>query len=168
MEYADFDDFVARGSRRLLGTAHLLAENRHTAEDLTQEALIQVFRAWPSIRSTTAVDSYAYRTLIRQSRRRWRHRSRGHEVLMSDVPDSPVSDGARHDADLSITVRERLAMLPKRQRETLTLRFYSDLSVEDTARVLGCSPGTVKSQTSKGLQNLRRLLVSPKEIHTAK
>jgi DNA-directed RNA polymerase specialized sigma24 family protein len=77
-------------------------------------------------------------------------------VLLSGVQADRAAVYA--DPDAVLDVREALAAIPPRQRATLVLRFYCDLDVEQAAIVLGCSAGTVKSQTSKGLAALRRML----------
>ncbi len=70
----------------------------------------------------------------------------------------PIWPGGARDHDTALDLRAALAALPRRQRATLVLRFYCDLNVDQTAHVLSCSPGTVKSQTAKGLRSLRLAL----------
>jgi DNA-directed RNA polymerase specialized sigma24 family protein len=101
------------------------------------------------------IDAYArtilFRAFLGERRSPWFRR-----VLL---PGGPVDlPAAGPDLDAVIDVREALAAVPPRQRATLVLRFYCDLDIEQAAAVLGCSPGTVKSQTSKGLAALRRML----------
>jgi RNA polymerase sigma-70 factor (sigma-E family) len=156
--YETFDDFARLGSPRLLGAARLLLGDRQIAEDLTQETLIRVYRAWPSIRVDAAIDSYAYRTLVRLVHRRRMRGFARREVPTAVVPDQVVDAvDSDHTAPL---VRACLLELPARQRATLVLRFYADLSVDDTAKAMCCTPGTVKSQTAKGLQSLKALMTS--------
>jgi DNA-directed RNA polymerase specialized sigma24 family protein len=71
--------------------------------------------------------------------------------------DVPVPDtaGRARDTETRLDMRAALAGLPSRQRATLVLRFYCDLNVDQTAELLGCSAGTVKSQTAKGIDALR-------------
>ncbi|MFI6831539.1 sigma-70 family RNA polymerase sigma factor [Kribbella sp. NPDC050241] len=158
MPYETFDDFARVGSPRLLGAARLLLGDPQLAEDLTQETLIRVYRSWPSIRVDAAIDSYAYRTLVRLVHRRRMRGFHRREVPTSLVPDQVVGEvDSDHRAPL---VRACLLELPARQRATLVLRFYADLSVEDTAKAMRCTPGTVKSQTAKGLRNLKALMTS--------
>ncbi len=168
MSYESFDDFARCGSLRLLGAARLLVHDREVAEDLTQETLIRMFRAWSSIRADAAVDSYAYKTLLRLAHRRLRQLSAGREVLTASLPDqADQADQGVDGEDIGPRVRACLLELPARQRATLVLRFYAGLNVDDTAKVMACSQGTVKSQTAKGLRNLRVLLVSTMEQELA-
>lgn len=157
--YDGFDDFAQRATPRLAGTARLLVGDWGIAQDLTQETLFRMYRAWGSIRNADAVDAYAYRTLIHETQRRWHWLHRRWEISVdqpigSDEP-APIPSA---DDEAGERVRLQLARLPERQRQTLVLRFFSDLSIEATAEVMGCTPGTVKSQTSKALHTLRRLL----------
>jgi RNA polymerase sigma-70 factor (sigma-E family) len=160
--YETFDDFARLGSPRLLGAARLLLGDRQIAEDLTQETLIRVYRSWSSIRVDAAIDSYAYRTLVRLVHRRRRRGFHRREVPTAVVPDRVVDevDGEVDGDHRAPLVRAGLLELPARQRATLVLRFYVDLSVEDTAKAMRCTPGTVKSQTAKGLRNLKALMTS--------
>jgi RNA polymerase sigma-70 factor (sigma-E family) len=157
--YGTFDDFARLGSPRLLGAARLLLGDPQIAEDLTQETLIRVYRSWSSIRVDAAIDSYAYRTLVRLVHRRMRGFDR-REVPTAVVPEQVAEevDGGVDGDHRAPWVRACLLELPARQRATLVLRFYADLSVEDTATAMRCSPGTVKSQTAKGLRNLKALM----------
>jgi RNA polymerase sigma-70 factor (sigma-E family) len=162
MTYETFDDFVARGAPKLLGAAILLVGDQSTAEDLTQETLIRVYGAWGSIRSDAAVDSYAYRTLVRLTGRRRRRASTRNEIPTARPPDAMIEPSDADQAEeLWRQVDALIPQLPPRQRGTLMLRYYAGLSVDQTATVMGCSPGTVKSQTAKGLRNLKKLIASP-------
>jgi RNA polymerase sigma-70 factor (sigma-E family) len=124
----------------------------HRADDLAQDALIRLYGAWP-LRDAGAVDAWLKRTLVRawidERRRPWWRR----EHSVSQVPE-PAS-AAVWDGDLP-SVLHVLDLLPPRQRACLVLRFLEDWSVEQTADALGCSTGTVKSQTSRGLVTARR------------
>lgn len=161
MAYDTFDDFVRRGSPRLLASAVLLLGDRQAAEDLTQETLIRVFRAWSSVRVAAAVDSYAYRTLVRLSQRHLRRSWIRREFPTDHLPDRVAEGDDEHPhQELGNLVGIRIRDLPRRQRETLVLRFYAQLSVEETATAMACQTGTVKSQTAKGLNNLRQLIAA--------
>ncbi|WP_405841732.1 SigE family RNA polymerase sigma factor [Streptomyces sp. NBC_01518] len=150
----DFDDFARSRQAHLRRTAHLLCGDWHLAEDLTQTALAKLYAVWRRVRQLESPDGYArrvlYRTFIDETRRRrWRERLGAHE---EDVM-APVSD-----PDLRLTLLDALRQLPPRGRAVLVLRFWEDQSVEATAAALGCSVGTVKSQTSRSLGTLRRIL----------
>ena len=146
-------------SRRpaLRRTAFLLCGDWHQADDLVQTALVKLYVAWSRVRSDGPPDAYVQRILVRcfldERRRPWRRES---PVELLDDAASP----ARSDEDL-LDLRSALVHLPKRQRATLLLRFWLDLSVAQTADALGCSEGTVKSQTARALTTLRELLADP-------
>jgi RNA polymerase sigma-70 factor (sigma-E family) len=150
----DFDAFVAARSRALMRTAWLLTGDWQLAEDLLQTSLAKAYLAWHRIDENRA-EAYVRRILVTTyatwGRRAWRG-----ELASASVPDvqDPHDRGAI--ADLRRVVVDALAQLPRRQRATVVLRYYCDLSEAETAETLGCSVGTVKSQAAKGLDRLRR------------
>ncbi len=151
----DFDEFVRDASPSLLRTAYLLTGDRGHAEDILQTALLRTARRWAAARREPV--AYARRVLVNLAKDRWR--DRGRRVTESALPArEPIHDGP----DAQILLRQSLLPavdeLPARQRAVLVLRFFEDLSVDDTAAALGCSAGTVKSQTSAALANLRATL----------
>ncbi|MEV4759013.1 SigE family RNA polymerase sigma factor [Micromonospora sp. NPDC049559] len=152
----EFREFVAARSAALLRTAYLLAGDWATAEDLLQTALTKTYLAWKRLGEIEAVEPYARRVLVNTAtswwRRRW-HGERPTEVLPERAAPDQIEEQLDRDA-LWRHVRE----LPARQRAVLVLRFYEDLSEAQTAELLGISPGTVKSQTSRALGTLRRRL----------
>lgn len=159
-----FDDFVVAASPRLLGSARLICGDRQIAEDLVQETLIRVCLHWSAIRDPASVTAYAYRTLVRLARRSARRLYHSREIPAGGDRELDRAGPAALSDDLAdvdgafATVRARLAALPTRQRQTLVLRYFADLSVETTAEIMQCSTGTVKSQTAKGLSALREQL----------
>jgi RNA polymerase sigma-70 factor (sigma-E family) len=144
-----FEDFVVSRSSGLLGTAYLLTQDRALAEDLLQTALAKSWRAWEGIE--TSPDAYVRRVLVNTYATWWRRRW-NNETPMATLPDESQVD---LDAASMREVRDALARLPKRQRAVLVLRFFEDHTEAETARILGCSVGTVKSQVSKALAKLR-------------
>jgi len=152
----EFAEFASAASPRLRRMAFLMCGNWHTAEDLTQTALAKVFASWPRVRRQEAVHAYTTRTLVNTylADRRLR---RNREVLTDRLPDRPAGGPAPEDR---IVVLDALATLPPRSRAVVILRYWADLNVEQTAAVLGCSPGTVKSQTARALSRLRDTLGS--------
>jgi RNA polymerase sigma-70 factor (sigma-E family) len=153
---SEFRDFVATHSGSLLRTAYLLAGDWATAEDLLQTALTKTYLAWRRLGHIDAVVPYTRRVLVNTStswwRRRW-HGERPTEVL----PERATPDG--HDERLERDALWRhVCALPVRQRAVLVLRFYEDQSEAETARLLGVSVGTVKSQCSRALSALRQRL----------
>lgn len=151
----DFTGYVQARLAWLRRVAYLLCQDWQRADDLVQTAITALYVHWRHARAMESVDGYARTILVRAflSERRggWARRV----TLAGQLPDAP---GQAPDADDALDVRAALAGLPPRQRATLVLRFYCDLNVEQSARVLGCSPGTVKSQTAKALAALRRAL----------
>jgi len=160
---SDFAEFVQGQSGRLLRTAFLLTGDRGHAEDLVQEVLERVYVKWRSIRTSPA--AYARRALVHAATNRWRARGRRPEAPLPERDYLGSPDHAETYATQDAVVRA-LATLPARQRAVLVLRYLDDLSEQDTAAVLGCSAGTVKSQASRGLARLRELLSLPENDFT--
>lgn len=145
----DFDDFVAARSNRLLRTAYLLTRDHGRAEDLLQTALVKAWFAWPRI--DTNPEAYVRQVLVNTYSSWWRRKWNG-EHATAELPESATiqADAVDHQ-DLWVA----LGRLPRRQRAVIILRFHEDLTESATAQLLGCSVGTVKSQTSKALAKLR-------------
>jgi RNA polymerase sigma-70 factor (sigma-E family) len=152
----EFTRFAQESADRLVRAAYLVVGDLSEAENLSQETLEKVAARWPRVRRMDSPFGYARRILFHLALRERRRRSRGPE-LMPRLPEVPVDDGT--DA---YVVQEQLiaavAHLPRRQRATLVLRYWEGQSEGETAAVLGCSTGTVKSQTSKALRRLRAAL----------
>ena len=156
-----FERFVAESSDRLVRTAYLLCGDRGHAEDLVQTALLRTARRWGHARRCP--EPYARRVVVNLARDRWRalgRRPREAPIGETDIAVS-VTDGI---AERDQLVRAAQA-LPEGQRAVLVLRYFDDLSIEETARVLGCTTGTVKSQTARALTRLRAALTP--EMETA-
>jgi RNA polymerase sigma-70 factor (sigma-E family) len=158
---AEFTEFAATSIRRLRRTAYLMCGDWHRAEDAAQDALVKVYRRWHRIDRTQGLNSYAHQCLVTavfdQARRPWRR-----ERLVDNDEPAAHSPGTLPDAvgavDDRMLVVAALAALPPSQRACVVLRHYADLSLEQTADVLGIGVGGVKSQTSRGLTRLRELL----------
>jgi RNA polymerase sigma-70 factor (sigma-E family) len=156
----DYREFVAGQLQPLLRTAYLLCGHWQTAEDLVQTTLVQLYRAWPRAASWEEPRAYARQMLanayLSARRRRWRG-----EQPMAEPPDDRDAP-RRPDPTTAVADRDwqwqLLLRLPPRQRAVLVLRFWDDFDVAETARLLGISPGTVKSQTAHGLATLRQAL----------
>lgn len=150
-------DFVRASWPRLLRTAHLLCGDRDEAEDLVQTTLVKVVRSWRRVQRADEPYAYARAVLANTAASRWRRRKRLAELL----PDRPVPQAAP-DPAAGVVLRDALWRalqdLPPRTRAVLVLRYFEDLTEAQTATVLGCSPGTVKSQASRGLARLRECL----------
>lgn len=155
---AGFEQFVAERSATLLRTAFLLIGDQNDAEDLLQTALLRTALKWRGVR--TAPNAYARKVLVNLARDRWRQRQR--RPVEHPMDDLPPALTLHHDhADAVVDqqlLAAGLAALSQRQREVLALRFFEDLSVAETAEIMGASEGTVKSYTSRALQQLRQFL----------
>jgi RNA polymerase sigma-70 factor (sigma-E family) len=150
----EFTDFVQASWPTLYRTAYLLVGDRGLAEDLVQTTLAKTYVSWGRVRDHGAVGVYARTVLVNTALSWFRRRSWNSEIATSELPDAPVSVP---DSDRPMVVAA-LRALPPRQRAVIVLRFYEDLSVEQTATELGINAGTVKSQTSHAMTKLRSLL----------
>jgi RNA polymerase sigma-70 factor (sigma-E family) len=150
----EFIEFATVTSPRLRRTAFLLCGDWHTAEDLAQTTLVKVFASWRRISRKEAADTYATRTLV-NTYLADRRRKRVCEVLTATLPERPVQP---QTPEIRVVVLDALATLPSKARAVVVLRYWSDLSVDQVAAVLGCSAGNVKSQSSRALDKLRILL----------
>jgi RNA polymerase sigma-70 factor (sigma-E family) len=148
-------------ARRL---AYLLCGDWHRADDLAQTAFVRVASSWHRIRDPNAVDSYLRTCLMRSfftdQRRMWRRR----EHSTADVPDREVGADSADAVATRVAVMRALAQVPPRQRAVLVCRYYDGLDVAATAKVLGCTEGTVKSQSARGLAALRAALGDAPEL----
>jgi RNA polymerase sigma-70 factor (sigma-E family) len=153
---AEFSAFAARDGGQLVGFAFLLTGNRHDAEDLAQQALVRTAAHWHTARESPA--RYSRTVLLNLVKDRWRVRRRQPETLSADLTGlAPMPDGAETMLDRQLLLRA-CRLLPLHQRAVLVLRFWEDRTVEETAAVLGCTAGTVKSQTHRALARLRDTL----------
>ncbi len=149
-----FRDFVAARSAALTRSAWLLTGDEMAAQDLVQVALVKTWARWARLARRDAPEAYVRRvmlsTFLTWNRRRWRG-----EFPVAAVPDQPEPRDAAAEADVRRAVSQALRTLPGRQRAVVVLRFFDDLTEAQAADILGCSVGTVKSQTSKALSRLR-------------
>jgi RNA polymerase sigma-70 factor (sigma-E family) len=158
-----FDAYFRARRDAVRRTAYLLCGDWHRADDHAQAAFVALHRHWRRIRDRDALDAWMRRTLVRsivdESRRPWR-RERSTDAV-SEARPAGVAAPAHGPADAVATrhvLVDGLRAVPPRQRAVLVLRFLEGLDVAATAAVLGCSPGTVKSQTAHGLTALRAAL----------
>jgi RNA polymerase sigma-70 factor (sigma-E family) len=153
-----FGSYVLASRGQLVRTATFLASgDRFAAEDLVQTALMRLYVAWPRVRPET-VDAYTRKAMLNaliDDRRRAFSR---HERAHAHVPDLAVADEPDPHTETETAVFTALAALPPRMRAAVVLRHLVELNVAETADALGCSEGTVKSQTARGLAALRTAL----------
>ena len=151
---ARLGDYVRGQWPALVRYATALCGDPAEAEELVQSALVKVALRWPFVRDKDNPDGYVRRAIVNGYLTTWR-RIRSRETSVADVPETAtVVDGAAGVDDV-MAVRRALAGLPPRQRAVLVLRYLEDRSEQETAELLGCSVGTVKSQASKALAKLR-------------
>jgi RNA polymerase sigma-70 factor (sigma-E family) len=150
----EFAEFAAAALGRLRRTAFLLCGDWHTAEDLAQTTLAKLFVSWRRISRRDGAYAYATRTLLNTYLSSRRPKRAG-ELLTAQLPERPCE---QQPPELRIMVLGALAALPPQARAVVVLRYWADLSVGQVASLLGCSEGTVKSQTARGLDKLRPLL----------
>jgi RNA polymerase sigma-70 factor (sigma-E family) len=151
----DFEEFVAARSPALWRSAYLLTGDRQRAEDLLQTALVKAWRRWDRIERREAVESYVRAAIATTYTDWWRRRWNG-EVSTGSLPDlAPAGAGEAAVVEVRRDVLAALDLLPRGQRAVVVLRYFDDLTVEQTAGALGIGVGTVKSQTSRALAALR-------------
>ncbi|MBE1488341.1 SigE family RNA polymerase sigma factor [Plantactinospora soyae] len=151
-EYVDYVTARIPALRRL---AYLLAGDEHRADDLVQQTITTLYVKWWRAQAADHLDAYV-RTMLVRTYLDGRRLAWARVRLFREAPEPPpLSDDGFEDRHV---VRAALRRVPRRQQAVLVLRFFYDLSVEEVAGTLGCSTGTVKSQTSRGLATLRRLL----------
>jgi RNA polymerase sigma-70 factor (sigma-E family) len=149
-EFVAFAEACRPALRR---TAYLMCGDWERAADITQEALIRVYVAWPRLDRDRGLRAYARRAVTSVAIEQGRKKS-SHELPVADPGDRPLEDASGQLVDRMVLMTA-LAELPARQRACVVLRYYDDLSVEAVAEALGCRAGTVKSQTARGLDALR-------------
>ncbi|PXY31466.1 SigE family RNA polymerase sigma factor [Prauserella muralis] len=161
----EFAEYFAARRDSVRRTAYLLCGDWHRADDLAQTAFVALHRRWRKIRDRAATDAYLRTTLVRaaidESRRPWR-RERYTDTPPEPPPSAdPLADRVATREDLLAGLRR----VPPRQRAVLVLRYFEGLDVSGVAKVLGCSEGNVKSQTARGLANLRDVLGEEVDTH---
>lgn len=155
----EFRDFVEASRARLRRTAYLMCGDWDRAADVVQEAFIRLYVAWPRIDHGPGLAAYARSAVASVAIDQGRKRSSS-EVVRDQVHVAGAADEIAGVAD-RVVVLAALAALPPRQRACVVLRFYEDLGVAEVAQILGCRQGTVKSQTARALDTLRRTLGDP-------
>ncbi len=153
----EFADFVAARSGALMRVAYLLTGDQHAAEDLLQTSLTKAAARWGRIH--TSPEAYVRQVMYREQVSGWRRRARRRETTMADVPDQAAA-AADISAETRLSVQQALRALPARKRAVLVLRYFEDLPEAQVASILGCSVGTVRSQTHKAITQLRAALGS--------
>lgn len=157
------DAYVRQRGHRLVRTAYLLTGDTQIAEDLVQNALASLLASWRRLPDVNNMDAYVYTALVNARRRWWRRRWHG-EIPTERLPDVAAAEDhtarfERHEDMLAV-----LGTLPNRQRQVLVLRYFEDLTEAQTAQILRCSIGTVKSQAARGLAKMRTALAAQSQV----
>jgi RNA polymerase sigma-70 factor (sigma-E family) len=151
----EFTRYFGTRMRSLRLTAYSLCHDWHQAEDITQLALLKLYRVWPRLDHERGIDAFARkvveRTFLNECRRPWR----GRERLTDALPEFGAAPDGLEERSL---VLDALSGVAPKQQQVLVMRFLHDMSVEETAEELGLSTGTVKSQSARGLATLRKRL----------
>ncbi|HEY2700496.1 MAG TPA: SigE family RNA polymerase sigma factor [Pseudonocardiaceae bacterium] len=159
---AEFREFVRNRGTPLHQSAYLLCGDWHLADDVVQDTLIKAFEHWKRVQAADNPEAYVRRILINEVRGRWRRRERS--VPVAEFTDEPSVSDATDDILRRDGLRKALLTLPLRQRATVVLRYLEGLSERETAAALGCSVGTVKSQSSRALANLKSFFTRKESI----
>jgi RNA polymerase sigma-70 factor (sigma-E family) len=151
-----FREFARDRASPLHQSAYLLCGDWHIAHDLVQETLVKAYRYWPRVQQADNPDAYVRRILINEARHRWRRRDGA--VPVARFTAEPVIPDASDDVARRERLLQALLELPLQQRATVVLRYLEGRTQAETADLLGCSEGTVKSQSSRALATLRKYL----------
>jgi len=159
----DFGEFAAARSAELLRLGYLLTGDHHAGEDLLQSALTKAAAHWERIHG--APEGYVRRIMYREQVSWWRRRARRLEIAVAEVPELPARDEVA-GVEARLALRDALLALPPGKRVMLVLRYLEDLPEAQVADILGCSVGTVRSQTHKAIAQLRAALPSMGQAST--
>jgi RNA polymerase sigma-70 factor (sigma-E family) len=164
----EFAEYAANALPRLRRIAFLLCQDWHRADDLTQSTLTRLYLHWRRAKAAENLDAYVGAILMNvylsEQRTSWWKRTSVRSEPTEAAPatwaggDGAAAGGRADRVENLLDLRAALQTLAPRRRATVVLRYYCDYSIEQTAQLLDCSPGTVKSQTAKALMQLRDLL----------
>jgi RNA polymerase sigma-70 factor (sigma-E family) len=149
-----FAAYFATRSGVMRGTAFLLCGDWHRAEDLVQNAFVKLYLAWHRVGDEEKLDAYVRQILVRTFLDEKRRGFFRREQPTAELTDRPLPELGDHVENRMVLARALSEVAP-RQRAALVLRIWADLSIEDTAKAMGCSTGTVKSQLARGLAAMR-------------
>ncbi len=153
LQESEFREFAAAHMHQLRKVAYLTCGDWHAAEDAVSVAMARLFARWSSIDNPGAyARTMVVRAAVDEKRRPWRREFSGAHLPEGSAPDLTAASDER------ARLWAALSRIPKGQRAVIVLRFYEGLSVDEVAQTLGRSSGTIKSQTSRGLDALRGVL----------
>jgi RNA polymerase sigma-70 factor (sigma-E family) len=163
MDDDSFREYIGVRLDPLRRTAFLICGDWHSADDVVSTAITKVYQDWHRISQMDNPDAYLRRVLVNtwlmERRRPWRR-----ERSVPDLPPVAGQPGDDRSVHERLSLLKHLTALPPRQRAAVVLRFYCDLSVEQTAQVLQCNPGTVKSQVARALVTLRAAMIDVPDL----
>jgi RNA polymerase sigma-70 factor (sigma-E family) len=151
----EFREFVATQAASLHRSAYLLCGDWHLANDLVQEALAKTYRHWTRVQRADSPQAYVRRILFNEANRHWRRQK---HTTVAPQEEGAITDDATEEIVRRDGLLRALLALPQRQRATVVLRYLEGLSEKETASILQCGEGTVKSQTSRALASLKKHL----------
>ena len=155
-DVAAFETLVVRYQGRAVRLAYTFAGG--DAEDAVQEAFVKAYRSLSRFRSGRAFRPWLFTIVANEARNRRRSQGRRERLVVRAAADD-VDPSTPEDAAVAADRRRRLAAaidaLPERDREVIACRWFAGLSEAETAEVLSCRPGTVKSRSSRALDRLR-------------
>jgi RNA polymerase sigma-70 factor (sigma-E family) len=155
-----------RHARQAGRLAYLLTGDADLAEDLTQEAFVNLMGRLGGIRDERAIASYLRRSIVNLASKHWRKVGNERRTVHVQRDSTVVRTASMPDIESQDQIWRTLERLPDRQRAAIVLRFYEDLSERETARVLGCRVGTVKSAVSRGLERVRKEMTTDADERT--
>jgi RNA polymerase sigma-70 factor (ECF subfamily) len=154
-----FDPLVERYQRDVYRLCYRYVNNHHDASDLAQDVFLKAYRAIGRFRGDSAFSTWLYRIAVNTCLNFRAARKAASEELKDDLADAGRRvDDRMEDDELSQQVREAVSRLPEKQRATLILKIYNDLTHEEVAQVLGSTVGTVKANLFHALGNLRKAM----------
>lgn len=150
-----FEDAYQEHYRAVVSSSWAICRDRQVAEELTQEAFARAYRRWQKLDDGGYAVPWLHRVVMNLTLSHVRRRRRGSvlERFAAGRPAVTVPQPATDDWLL-----DTLNRLPKRQREAVFLRYVADLDVAAVADAMGCTPGTVKTHSKRGLDHLRQLV----------
>ncbi len=159
-----WEDLFESAYERLLRFAQFLADDGSEAEELVQEAFVRVYQRWERLEDHSAAEGYLRVTVLNLARGRVRRRiiARRHRAVSDEYAPSAERQVLAREGDRAIV--DAIRLLPRRQRECVVLRYYTDLSVDETARTLEISQGSVKAYTHRALETLSQILKSEEPV----
>jgi len=149
-------DLYGQYARDAVRVAFLLTGDQHTAEDIVQDAFVRLFSRFQELRSPDAFETYLRRTVVNLCRDRFRRLKLERDYAARRATSVSSGIGVSSQIETRALIRDALQKLPHRQRAVLVLRFYTDLSEQQTAEVMQCSVAAVKSLATRATATLRK------------